>query len=63
MKPPRARMGFPALGWIPGHTTWGHLLINVTVDADTKSEIWARRMVRKRDLSNVAAIDGGWGRR
>lgn len=37
MKPPRAKIGFPAPGWMPGQTGWVHLLYMVIVVADTST--------------------------
>ena len=34
LKPPRARIGWPALGCMPGHTGCEHLLYNEIVVAD-----------------------------
>lgn len=58
MKPPRARMGFPALGWIPGHTGCGHLLYN-TNDADAEALSGERVKTRKKivvRMKNIEAI-------
>jgi hypothetical protein len=54
--PPRARISFPALGWIPGHTVSPHRLYSASVDADAAptAAVRARRSNAATDAARIA---------